>query len=161
LINTLKAMRPAAPGAAGGDSEGRKAARVSLGVIIMVRALVAGQLSPAFSVRVRDISATGISFVHERPIKQGSHIVFSLPSGLDAGPLHVLCEVRHCRLAADRVYIVGMCFLQLDYVLPAPASVVAAAPGPAGRRVGSPPTSAPNAKQSEIQRIRNAMLGQG
>lgn len=120
----------------------RRAPRVGVSATVKIIPLENDKPQPALTVRVRDVAKGGVSFLHSRQMKEGIQFALQLSDG-DEDPIYILCEVRHARLVADRLWAIGGAFLQHDYTLPKPPP---------------PPRPRPRGERGEVERIRNAIL---
>ncbi len=122
----------------------RTTPRVGLTAEVSVTVIKNNRRERPIMIRVRDLSRTGIGFIHSKIIKQGSRLVIQLPMP-EEEPRYVLCEVKHSRPVGAGLYAVGATFLDQDYIQPEQNATIA------------PPT-APSSSGA-VDRIRRAILG--
>jgi hypothetical protein len=95
-----------------GNSEKRRAARMTVQYKINVFLLEQDKIGQSFSVLTRDISLTGMGVLQSVALRAGSHVVVELPR--PGSPLYVVSLVMHSRPLADGVLAVGLEFERVD-----------------------------------------------
>jgi hypothetical protein len=109
----LSAKRPVVDGI-----EHRRAERIPQdGKATILVCQETGHVGPPRTVRLRDVSLRGVSFVSTTPLARGQQFVYHLPRGANAAPTPVLCTVAYCRPEVDAGYRVGAeftCVLQQE-----------------------------------------------
>jgi len=85
----------------------RRAERVAVVATAMCQAESAGL--DATSVRFRDISRTGVSFLLNRPLEPGTMVTLDVPTA-DGGRVTILACVRHCTQRGNDGWLIGCSF---------------------------------------------------
>ena len=83
----------------------------------------AGATSP-FEVWLIDIACGGIGFVSKVPLTNGQQFAVTIPAA-EGGPIVILCNVVHCRRAANGSHVAGAQFVRELAEEPAPSASVA------------------------------------
>jgi hypothetical protein len=89
-------------------SDGRRLARAGVGLAVIV--LRGRKRERRLSVRVRDVSPTGLGFISGEALATGEEVVVELERR-GAPPLHIVGRVQHCEQVAHRVHRVGVLFI--------------------------------------------------
>jgi len=77
-----------------------------------------------FEVWLIDIACGGVGFVSKVPLTVGQQFAVTIPAA-EGGPICILCNVVHCRRAANGSFITGAQFLKELANLPAASPSVA------------------------------------
>ncbi len=125
------------------DGDKRTTPRVGLTAEVSVTLIKNKRLERPIMIRVRDLSRTGIGFIHTKVIKEGSRLILQLPVP-EEKPRYILCEIKHSRPVGSGLYAVGATFLDQDYAQPEECAASA------------PPVNQTNA--SAVDRIRRTIL---
>ena len=132
LVNSVKSMPV-------NGHDKRSSPRVGLSLTVDICDLHDGQAIRVGTVRLRDVSRTGVGFVTSKRLKPGGQFCLSFPR-VDAPPLLIGYQCIHCRSVSERIFSVG-------------AAVV---------WIGTPPAPRDEdqgtLESDEIKRIRQAML---
>lgn len=123
--------------------ERRGAARMDVQAQVFVQPLREGKMEKPFTCLTRDLSFKGIGLLQCRRSAQGSLFMVRLPRIESNPPLEMICTVMYCRELAEGLFNVGAEFNSV-YERPKPSS---------------PPTSSPKSSESEMNRIRQSILG--
>ena len=84
----------------------RACPRVGLTAEVLIKPLGSNENQQMVVVRVRDLSRTGIGFLHTMSMHEGMEMLLHLPiPGFQ--PQVILCEVRHCRAVGEKLFAVG------------------------------------------------------
>lgn len=89
-------------------NDGRRLARAGVGLAVVV--LRGRKRERRMTVRVRDVSPTGIGFICSDPLPLGEEVAVELARHGEA-PLHIYGRVQHSEQVAHRVYRVGVLFI--------------------------------------------------
>jgi hypothetical protein len=105
--------------------ENRHHPRVPLRSSILMAPCDNGQLGPALTVRLQDVSSGGASLHAFHPMTVGQQFVIELPeNNTDAeespAMLRILVRVAHCKQIAEHQYLAGLQFVRL-WTAPAPS----------------------------------------
>jgi hypothetical protein len=78
------------------------------GIIASLRSdpLAGRRGAPRVGLRLRDLSVTGMGFVHSRPFPEGSHLVTRFHQA-DNESIAILVEVTRCKEVAPKTYEIG------------------------------------------------------
>ncbi len=97
-------------------SEGNKRVlpRVGLTAEVNISFVIDDHVQPMVSVRVRDLSRSGIGFLHSVAIPMAARVILQLPVP-GQRPRFVLCVVKHCRPVAANLFAIGAVFIDQDY----------------------------------------------
>jgi hypothetical protein len=101
LIALLR-QRPHDPAA-----EQRREPRVPVTGVVVLTA--DGSDQPPIHARLKDISRGGVGFMHHTGLARGRRMILHLPSS-EGESRSVPCEVRHCTLVRDELYLIGVAF---------------------------------------------------
>ena len=104
----LESVRKAEAAAAG---QNRRAPRVGVRAQVLIVPIENGVPGPQEVVRVRDVSAGGLSLLRAKALRPGRQIVVTLPR-TDDRPTRIMCEVRHCRPVGEDLHSIGCMFLK-------------------------------------------------
>src|SRR6059036_1437219 len=88
-------------------AEQRREPRISVTGVAVLTA--EGSDEPPIHARLKDISRGGIGFTHHAGLAKGRRMVLHLPVA-EGKPRSVPCEVRHCTLVRDGLYLIGVAF---------------------------------------------------
>ena len=92
---------------AGAGAEQRREPRISVTGLVVLTA--DGSDVPPIHARLKDISRGGVGFTHHSGLPKGRRMILHLPSS-EGQPRSVPCEVRHCTLVRDELYLIGVAF---------------------------------------------------
>jgi len=96
--------QPDRPGA-----EQRLEPRISVTGAVLLTA--DGSDEPPIHARLKDISRGGIGFTHHAGLAKGRRLILHLPSS-DGESRSVPCEVRHCTMIRDGLFLIGVAFAE-------------------------------------------------
>lgn len=101
------------------DKEGdkRTTPRVGLTAEVSITLMKNDRLERPINIRVRDLSRTGIGFIHNKNLRAGSRLIIQLPVPEEKSR-YVLCEIKHSRPVSPGLYAIGATFLDQDYERP-------------------------------------------
>src|SRR4051812_44979138 len=68
-----------------------------------------GATAPPIPSRLKDIPRGGAAFTHHSGLPKARRMILLLPSS-EGQPRSVPCEVRHCTLVRDELYLIGVAF---------------------------------------------------
>jgi hypothetical protein len=128
-------------GAETGDH--RALPRVGLTAEVILKRLDRVSGDKTLNVRVRDLSRSGLGFLHSKSIREGSRLLLQLPVP-EGEPRCVLCRVRHCRNVGNKLFAIGAEFVDLDE-------------GGNGEKEGDARSNA-RSRPADVERIRRAIL---
>ena len=89
-------------------NDGRRLARAGVGLAVVV--LRGRKRERRVTVRVRDVSPTGIGFISSEPLSVGEELAVELVRAGEP-PLHIFGRVQHVEQVAHRVHRVGVLFI--------------------------------------------------
>jgi PilZ domain len=95
----------------GSGAEQRREPRVSVSGVVLLTAEDSDE--PPIHAHLKDLSRGGVGFTHHAGLAKGRRLRLHLPSA-EGEPHTVRCEVRHCSLVRDGLYLIGVVFLDDD-----------------------------------------------
>ncbi|MGE5612097.1 MAG: PilZ domain-containing protein [Bacillota bacterium] len=92
------------------DQECRKSPRIPFSVRTFITLVMKTGLGPPTPVRLRDISATGVGFLHAQGMAVGQQFVMAVPRKRQPA-ICIRCSVMCCRQMAPNTFLTGARFL--------------------------------------------------
>jgi hypothetical protein len=102
-------------------SERRRTPRRDVRAVVSVALVEDGESGPPLSMRVRNLSPSGVLLQHEQALKFGQQFVLNLPRN-EGSSVQILCTVMNCRVGRGKLYHIGAEFTCALSAPPAPVT---------------------------------------
>jgi hypothetical protein len=88
------------------NSDRRRAPRIKRNKDVVILPCANGVVTGSIPVKLQDVSARGVGFVHSAPMEKGQQFIFRVPR-TDTVPITLLYTVARCEKMADGRYTIG------------------------------------------------------